>query len=488
MSTLMWAVSLAVGLGLLLIFRRLMGPKGRREPPDVSWGLPLVGPAKEFGVNPCTFIQRLHEKYGQCFTLNLLLLKMTWILGVEGNQLFFEATDDLLNFYGAVEATSKAVFGPTAFKDMPPSWIAKNTKVIAKGFNTYSRMNLYHDTVKDEINKHITKWCGQEKVDLFKETLSLVTAINIRCVLGEDAFKTYGEEVTAIYYHLELAATDPIAFMFPSLPSPTKLRNDRSRKRLIEIITTILKNRDGQPPGKDYLSMIWQEESEGHTMQQLAMHTLGLILAANTNVANASGWTIAQLAHQHPLQAKAAAEQQKLMRDMPEEAQNLTSNFLNKMEYIDACLKEVVRCYSLLMLVRMAARDVTFKTANGTEYVIPKGRIVSASPYITNHDETVFPNPDVFDPERFNDPEVKQKLISNHRYIQFGYGPHKCAGERFGNMVIKMLLALVLRSCEVDLVGGELPEADHRKQNATPAPEKAVWVRFKPAQGKLSNC
>lgn len=35
--------------------------------------------------------------------------------------------------------------------------------------------------------------------------------------------------------------------MFPSLPSPTKLRNDRSRKRLIEIITTILKNRDGQP-------------------------------------------------------------------------------------------------------------------------------------------------------------------------------------------------------------------------------------------------
>jgi len=30
--------------------------------------------------------------------------------------------------------------------------------------------------------------------------------------------------------------------------------------------------------------MIWQEESEGHTMQQLAMHTLGLILAANTNV------------------------------------------------------------------------------------------------------------------------------------------------------------------------------------------------------------
>jgi len=66
------------------------------------------------------------------------------------------------------------------------------------------------------------------------------------------------------------------------------------------------------------------------------------------------------------------------MRDMPEEAQNLTSNFLNKMEYIDACLKEVVRCYSLLMLVRMAARDVTFKTANGTEYVIPKGELPPA--------------------------------------------------------------------------------------------------------------
>jgi hypothetical protein len=45
--------------------------------------------------------------------------------------------------------------------------------------------------------------CGKEKVDLFKSVSRLITSINIRCVLGDDAYNAHADEIAAIYYQLE---------------------------------------------------------------------------------------------------------------------------------------------------------------------------------------------------------------------------------------------------------------------------------------------
>jgi hypothetical protein len=40
-------------------------------------------------------------------------------------------------------------------------------------------------------------------VDLFKSVSRLITSINIRCVLGDDAYNAHADEIAAIYYQLE---------------------------------------------------------------------------------------------------------------------------------------------------------------------------------------------------------------------------------------------------------------------------------------------
>jgi cytochrome P450 len=89
-------------------------------------------------------------------------------------------------------------------------------------------------------------------------------------------------------------------------------------------------------------------------------------------------------------------------------------------------MKESVRRYGMLMLVRMAMKDVPFTAADGREFIIPKGRTVACSPFLSHHNSEVYPAPSRYDPERFADPERKQSLVSNRHYVQFGFGPHKC--------------------------------------------------------------
>ena len=58
-----------------------------------------------------------------------------------------------------------------------------------------------------------------------------------------------------------------------------------------------------------------------------------------------------------------------------------------------------------------------------------------------------FPNPEIFDPERFSDKEKNSRPA--FAYLPFGEGPRNCIGSRFGLMVSKCLLAHILSSMEV---------------------------------------
>jgi len=46
--------------------------------------------------------------------------------------------------------------------------------------------------------------------------------------------------------------------------------------------------------------------------------------------------------------------------------------------------------------------------------------------YNLHHDPEYFPDPEKFDPERFND--ENKKNIKPYTYLPFGSGPHNCIG------------------------------------------------------------
>ena len=71
-----------------------------------------------------------------------------------------------------------------------------------------------------------------------------------------------------------------------------------------------------------------------------------------------------------------------------------------------------------------------------------KGQLWIGAIYALHHDEELYPNPEKFDPERFN--EENRKTRDNISLIPFGDGPRSCIAMRFAILEMKILMAVLL--------------------------------------------
>ena len=110
------------------------------------------------------------------------------------------------------------------------------------------------------------------------------------------------------------------------------------------------------------------------------------------------------------------------------------------MEYLQNCVKESLRMHPpLIMLMRMAMKDVK-TTLDGKTYTIPKGDIVITSPAVASRMDSVFKNPNDFEPERFMSGREEQKVPFS--YLGFGAGMHQCMGQQFGLLQVKTIMSI----------------------------------------------
>lgn len=72
---------------------------------------------------------------------------------------------------------------------------------------------------------------------------------------------------------------------------------------------------------------------------------------------------------------------------------------------------------------RYANEDVTLKTGYEENLRIEKGTVILIPIFPIQRDAQYFENPDIFNPERFNDKNLEHKA-----YIPFGLGPRNCIG------------------------------------------------------------
>lgn len=81
--------------------------------------------------------------------------------------------------------------------------------------------------------------------------------------------------------------------------------------------------------------------------------------------------------------------------------------------------------------------NYTFK---GTKITIPKGTKVWVPVYGIQHDPNIYPKPEVFDPERFED----DAFASRHpmSYLPFGDGPRNCIGTFFNLFIESCIIFL----------------------------------------------
>ena len=72
------------------------------------------------------------------------------------------------------------------------------------------------------------------------------------------------------------------------------------------------------------------------------------------------------------------------------------------MDELHFAVKEALRMHPpLIMLLRKAQVPFDVETTDGKKYTIPKGHICATSPAFAHRMESVFKNPNTYDPQRY---------------------------------------------------------------------------------------
>ncbi|CAG9771771.1 unnamed protein product [Ceutorhynchus assimilis] len=115
-----------------------------------------------------------------------------------------------------------------------------------------------------------------------------------------------------------------------------------------------------------------------------------------------------------------------------------TYNELNEMKYLDLVIKETLRLFpSVPFFGRKLSNDIEFK---GNLY--PKGLTVMIIPYAFQRNPNIFPNPEEFIPERFQDYNNKFP----YAYTPFSAGPRNCIGQKFAMLEMLSTVSKVIRN------------------------------------------
>ncbi|XP_063231331.1 cytochrome P450 6j1-like [Bacillus rossius redtenbacheri] len=135
----------------------------------------------------------------------------------------------------------------------------------------------------------------------------------------------------------------------------------------------------------------------------------------------------------------------KLMTVLEKHNSEVTYEAIAEMDYLDMVISETLRKYPTVpILARQCLENFRIP---GTDITIEKGTSVMIPVLAIHSDPAIYPEPDKFDPERFNY-ENKNKR-SKFAHIPFGEGPRICIGMRFGQMQVKTALVHILTTYQV---------------------------------------
>jgi len=343
----------------------------------------------------------------------------------------------------------------------------------------------YADIMTDYTLRISSQWHDQAILDIHKEfmhlALAIVSKIFFSVSIEELEIKAIDQYVTTIIEHFNRARI-PFAGIIEKVPLPSNIQFYQAKKHLDEIIYRIIdshvdndsdnsdhsQQQNGSQVRKDLISLLLQGQDNSYfsttknnedvtklnkekihnsitstNRHQLRDNVMTIFLAGHETVANALTWTFYILS-QNPKEEKMLHEE--LDSVLHDDNAVPTAKDISKLEYTQRVFAESMRLYPPAWAIgRQAIEDCKIG-----DYVIPAGSSILMSQYLMHHDPRYFPEPERFDPERWNPQKrAKQPRFS---YFPFGGGVRSCIGETFAWMEGILVIATIARRWKMQVM------------------------------------
>ncbi|CAG9860123.1 unnamed protein product [Phyllotreta striolata] len=266
-----------------------------------------------------------------------------------------------------------------------------------------------------------------------------------------------------------------------------KMRFRLSRKEVeeffVKVVNDIVEHREKNNVfRKDFMQLLIQIKNSGTTtnieninahsavkhltINEMTAQAVTFYIAGNETSSATMSFALLELALNPSIQNKLREE---IRANVKKHGNELTYDGIMEMEYLDLVVQEALRKYpSASGLSRACNKPYRIP---GSDVVIEPGTEVMIPLYGLHRDPEYYPDPDKFDPERFN--ATNRSKIPVSAYLPFGEGPRACIGLRFGKLQTKVGICAVIWKFKVTV------------NNKTQLPIKLSSSRFPTAQGGI---
>jgi cytochrome P450 len=399
-------------------------------------------------------LKRCQRRYGDVFTL-----KVAWPFTrlvvvadpAEIKRIF--ATDATVVHAGEANVVLEPIVGLQSVLLLDEATHMRQRKLMLPSFHG-DRMRVYGDLMRDAAAAEAARWPVGEPFGLLDSMQRITLRVICQAVFGVVDPLRLHELEQSLQRMLGLGTR---LIMLPSWQRDLGPRSPwgrflRDRRRTDELIYAEIRERreaSDLSERSDVLSLLLQardEQGAGMTDVQLRDELITLLVAGHETTATQLAWTFERLLRTPAVLARLRQELAAGDED-----------------YLECVIKESQRARPALTYSAM--RKLTAPVEVGG-YTVPAGWTLGASAWLVHHRPELYPDPQAFRPERF-----EQGQPSAYSWVPFGGGVRRCIGAAFAGYEMKVVLRALLERCELE-APDQRPEAMRRRA-----------ITFVPAKG-----
>ncbi|XP_039132568.1 LOW QUALITY PROTEIN: abscisic acid 8'-hydroxylase 3-like [Dioscorea cayenensis subsp. rotundata] len=418
----------------LFIWLLLQPHRGEIEKIPGTMGWPIVGESFSFlsdfsspsGI--FSFMRNRQQRYGKVFKTSVLGRFTVFMTGRDAAKILLSGKDGMVSlnlFY-----TGKQVLGPQSLLTTSGEEHKRLRRLIADPLSV-DALKKYFQFIDDLAIRTLEGWTGRT-VFVLEEASTFTLKVIGNMIMSLEPEGTEQENFRA---NFKIISSCFASLPF-KIPGTAFYRGLEARNRMYAMLDNIIsRRRSGEDIQHDFLQTLLRkhsraagetdEDSEKLTDSQLKDNILTLLVAGHDTTTSALTWLVKFLG-ENPDVLQKLREEHKGIQEKRNGGMHLTWSEVHTMPYTNKVISETLRRATILpWYSRKAAQDF-----NIDGYDIKEGWSVNLDVVSIHHDPKFFPNPEKFDPSRFDEP------LKPFSFLGFGSGPRMCPGLNLAKLEI----------------------------------------------------
>jgi cytochrome P450 len=392
-------------------------------------GVPLLGETLSFAKNPFRFIEERLAAHGRIFRSNVLGRKAAVIAGPEAAGRFIDS--DLVMREGSMPPHVQELFGGRSLPLLDGEVHKTRKQLINQAF-TRAAIASYLMVIQQTVERYFSGWAGAGEIRWLDELKRLSIEVICTSIMGMKP----GDEMDRLRCDYGIV-TNAFAALPINLPGTRYRKALQARDRILNVLKRLVQERRNAP-ADDGLSRILTAAAGTTLSDDDAALELHHIVIAGFIVYGELGAIVQQLTAHSDVRARLSAE---ITAIAPNGA--LTLEQLAAMPYLLQVVNEVKRlCPIIPAVFGKTRRPLEF---DGT--AVPAGWMVMWAVTPSHVAQSLYTEPEKFDPDRFSPARAEDKR-HEHAFAPQGAGPvsgHRCPGLDFATYFMEVFAVVLLR-------------------------------------------